>query len=109
MYNMINKDERLTISGVCLCMITALLAIYLSNLVGVGLLGFEKSPLSPIIFAILLGLIIKLYFSPYNLLKYFIYVSERHRLDMINKEIEILNEFQVDKNGTKLIDGERND
>ena len=57
----------------------------------------------------LLGLIIKLYFLPYNLLKYFIYVSERHRLDMINKEIEILNEFQVDKNGTKLIDGESND
>ena len=58
MYNMINKDERFTISGVCLCMITALLAIYLSNLIGIGLLGFEKSPLSPIIFAILLGLII---------------------------------------------------
>ena len=56
-----------------------------------------------------LGLIIKLYFSPYNLLKYFIYVSERHRLDMINKEIEILNEFQVDKNDIKLIDGENND
>ena len=55
---MINKDEGFTISGVCLCMITALLAIYLSNLVGVGLLGFERSPLSPIIFAILLGLII---------------------------------------------------
>ena len=57
----------------------------------------------------LLGLIIKLYFLPYNLLKYFIYVSERHRLDMINKEIEILNEFQVDKNEIKLIDGENND
>ena len=57
----------------------------------------------------LLGLIIKLYFLPYNLLKYFIYTTERHKLDMINKEIEILNEFQVDKNGTKLIDGERND
>ena len=46
---------------------------------------------------------------PYNLLKYFIYITERHKLDMINKEIEILNEFQVDKNGTKLIDGESND
>ena len=57
----------------------------------------------------LLGLIIKLYFLPYNLLKYFIYTTQRHKLDMINKEIEILNEFQVDKNGTKLIDGERND
>ena len=57
----------------------------------------------------LLGLIIKLYFLPYNLLKYFIYTTQRHKLDMINKEIEILNEFQVDKNGTKLIDGESND
>ena len=56
-----------------------------------------------------LALIIKLYFLPYNLLRYFIYISEKHRLDMINKEIEILNEFQVDKNGTKLIDGESND
>ena len=56
-----------------------------------------------------LALIIKLYFLPYNLLKYFIYISEQYRLDMINKEIEILNEFQVNKKDTKLIDGERND
>ena len=56
-----------------------------------------------------LALIIKLYFLPYNLLRYFIYISEKHRLDMINKEIKILNEFQVDKNGTKSIDGESND
>ena len=53
-----------------------------------------------------LDLIIKLYFLPYNLLKYFIYISERHRLDMINKEIEILNKIQVDKKDTKLINGE---
>ena len=56
-----------------------------------------------------MALIIKLYFLPYNLLKYIIYESERHRLDMINKEIEFLNEIQVDKNETKLIDGESND
>ena len=56
-----------------------------------------------------LALIINLYFLPYNLLKFFIYISERHKLDMINKEIEILNEFQVDKNEIKLIDGENND
>ena len=55
---MLNQDKKFTIYGVTLCIITALLAIYFSNLVGVGLLGFEKSPLSPIIFAILLGLII---------------------------------------------------
>ena len=53
-----------------------------------------------------LALIIKLYFLPYNLFKYFIYISERHRLNMINKEIEILNKIQVDKNDTKLINGE---
>ena len=56
-----------------------------------------------------LALIINLYFLPYNLLKYFIYTTERYKLDMINKEIEILNEFQVDKNEIKLIDGENND
>ena len=55
---MIHQDKKFTIYGVTLCIITALLAIYFSNLVGVGILGFEKSPLSPIIFAILLGLII---------------------------------------------------
>ena len=55
---MINQDKKITIYGVTLCIITALLAIYFSNLVGVDLLGFEKSPFSPIIFAIILGLII---------------------------------------------------
>jgi len=62
MYNMVNnmidKDVKIILSGIALCIITALLAINLSYLVGVGLLGFEKSPLSPIIFAILLGLLI---------------------------------------------------
>ena len=56
-----------------------------------------------------LGLIIKIYFLPYNLLKYFIYVIERHKLDMINKEIETLNKIQVEKKDVKLIDGEIND
>ena len=55
---MINKDLRFSISGIMLCIITAITAIYLSNYVGISLLGFKKSPLSPIIFAILLGLII---------------------------------------------------
>ena len=55
---MINQDVKIKLFGIALCLITALLAIYLSDLVGMGLLGFEKSPLSPIIFAILLGLII---------------------------------------------------
>ena len=56
-----------------------------------------------------LALIIKLYFLPYNLIKYFIYISEKHRLDMINKEIEILNKIQNDDNNVKLINGESND
>ena len=55
---MFNGDVKITLFGIALCLITALLAIYLSDLVGMGLLGFEKSPFSPIIFAILLGLII---------------------------------------------------
>ena len=55
---MINREQKITVYGIALCIITALLAIYFSNLVGVDLLGFEKSPFSPIIFAILLGLII---------------------------------------------------
>lgn len=55
---MINKDLKFSISGIMLCIITAITAIYLSNYVGITLLEFKKSPLSPIIFAILLGLII---------------------------------------------------
>ncbi len=55
---MINREKKITVYGITLCIITALLAIYFSNLVGVDLFGFEKSPFSPIIFAILLGLII---------------------------------------------------
>ena len=38
--------------------------------------------------------IIKIYFLPYNLLKYLIYTLEKHKLDMIDKEIEILNKIQ---------------
>ena len=55
---MINKDLKFSISGIMLCIITAITAIYLSNYVGITLLEFKKSPLSPIIFAILLGLIV---------------------------------------------------
>jgi len=55
---LINKDLKFSISGIILCIITAITAIYLSNYVGITLLEFKKSPLSPIIFAILLGLII---------------------------------------------------
>jgi len=44
--------------GIFICMITALFAITLSDIIGINLLGFKKSPLSPIIFAIIIGLII---------------------------------------------------
>ena len=54
----------------------------------------------------LLSLIIKIYFLPYNFLKYLIYALEKHKLDMIDKEIEILNKIQNDKNNVKLINGE---
>ena len=52
------QGKRNHLYGIGLCIISAFLAIYLSKLIGVSLLGFKKSPLSPIIFAILLGLII---------------------------------------------------
>ena len=55
---MINMDLKYSVYGIMLCIITAITAIYLSNYVGITLLEFKKSPLSPIIFAILLGLII---------------------------------------------------
>ncbi|MEC7849617.1 MAG: putative sulfate exporter family transporter, partial [Candidatus Neomarinimicrobiota bacterium] len=51
-------DLKYSVYGIMLCIITAITAIYLSNYVGITLLEFKKSPLSPIIFAILLGLII---------------------------------------------------
>ena len=50
----INKEKTL---GVILCIITAYLAILLSNYFGTYVLGFEKSPISPIIIGILIGII----------------------------------------------------
>ena len=38
----------------------------------------------------LLNLILKLYFLPYNTMKYFIYVCDRHKFDMIETEIRML-------------------
>ena len=46
------------LNGLIICLLTALLAIFLSELIGIRLLGFEKSPLSPIIFAIIIGLLV---------------------------------------------------
>ena len=46
------------IIGLFICVITALLSIQLSNYIGIELLNLEKSPISPIIIAIILGLLI---------------------------------------------------
>ena len=42
--------------GLIICFFTALLAIFLSKYIGITLLGFERSPLSPIIFSIIIGI-----------------------------------------------------
>ena len=47
-----------SIIGLIICVITALLSIQLSNYIGIKLLNLEKSPISPIIIAIILGLLI---------------------------------------------------
>ena len=47
-----------SIIGLFICVITALLSIQLSNYIGIKLLNLEKSPISPIIIAIILGLLI---------------------------------------------------
>ena len=38
----------------------------------------------------LLNFFLKIYFLPYNTLKYFRYISERHEFDKICKEVEFL-------------------
>ena len=47
-----------SIIGLFICVITALLSIQLSNYIGIKLLNLEKSPISPIIISIILGLLI---------------------------------------------------
>tara|TARA_S200000501_G_scaffold62639_1_gene53359 strand:- start:184 stop:1233 length:1050 start_codon:yes stop_codon:yes gene_type:complete len=48
----VNKN---TLIGLFICVITALLSIHISNYIGIDLLGLKKSPISPIIIAILMG------------------------------------------------------
>ena len=50
----INKD---LVFGISLCVVTALVSIELSNIIGKMLFGFEKSPISPIIISIIIGII----------------------------------------------------
>ena len=47
-----------TIIGLFICLITALLSILISNYIGIQVLNLEKSPISPIIIAIILGLFV---------------------------------------------------
>ena len=44
-----------------------------------------------------LNLILKLYFLPYNTLKYFVYICDRHRFQMIETEIRMLKGKKNDK------------
>ena len=44
-----------TLIGLFICTITALLSFHISNYIGIDLLELEKSPISPIIIAIILG------------------------------------------------------
>jgi len=44
-----------TIIGILICALTALLSIQISNYIGIELLNLEKSPISPIIIAIIVG------------------------------------------------------
>ena len=49
---------RNTIIGIILCVLTALLSIQLSSYIGISILNLSKSPISPIIIAIIIGTII---------------------------------------------------
>lgn len=49
---------RNTTIGIILCVLTALLSIQLSSYIGISILNLSKSPISPIIIAIIIGAII---------------------------------------------------
>ena len=46
----------------------------------------------------LLNLILKLYFLPYNSIKYFNYICDRHKFEMIETEMRMLKKVKRDKN-----------
>ena len=50
-----------------------------------------------------LSIILKIYFIPYNTLKFFNYVFDKHKYEMISKEIELLNDIK-NKQNTKEIE-----
>ena len=45
----------------------------------------------------ILNLILKLYFLPYNTVKYFSYLYYLHKFEMIEKEIEMLQKYKTSK------------
>ena len=45
----------------------------------------------------ILDLILKLYFLPYNTIKYFSYICDRHKFEMIETEIRMLQEDKDEK------------
>jgi hypothetical protein len=45
-----------------------------------------------------LNLILKLYFLPYNTMKYFTYMCDRHKFEMIETEIRMLKGAKDDEN-----------
>ena len=50
--------SKYTIMGILICALTALLSIQISNYIGIELLNLEKSPISPIIIAIIVGSVV---------------------------------------------------
>ncbi len=50
--------NKKTLIGLFICLITALLSILITNYIGIQVLNLEKSPISPIIIAIILGLFV---------------------------------------------------
>ena len=45
-----------------------------------------------------LNLILKLYFLPYNTMRYFIYMCDRHKFEMIETEIKMLKQTKDNDN-----------
>ena len=51
------KLNKNVVLGILLCILTAFLSINISDIVGKNLFGLEKSPISPIIIAIIIGMV----------------------------------------------------
>ena len=47
---------------------------------------------------LILNLILKFYFLPYNTIRYFSYLCDRHKFEMIENEIKMLKKARGDEN-----------